>query len=138
MITASAPVTTALVALIAGATGRPVGEARMPVAADPPFAVVYPMESGDFWGPSFVAPQAGAALEWQITSVDVTRAGVEAFADTIRQVICGRSGDGAFVSPLVVAGVAVLDRELVAYGGVDHQDGVFNANDQYRIHVTLT
>ena len=34
-------------------------------------------------------------------------------------------------------GLVILDRELVAYGGVDHERCFFNVADQYRIHVTL-
>lgn len=134
----TAGVTNALVALIATATARPVGDAVLPTAADPPFAIVYPLPGGDNWGPGLTAPQSGAAIEYQITSVAVGRSAVEAFADTVRLAILGRAAGGAFTNALVVAGLVVLERELVAYGGVDQERGVFNARDHYRIHVTLT
>lgn len=136
-VPSAAPVTTALITLLTTLTGRPIGDGVLPVAADPPFAVVYPMESGSTWGPDYVAPHAGAALNYQITVVDVSRAGAEAFADTVRHALLDRNGDGAFVNALPVTGLAVLDRELVAYGGVDSDRGVFNVADSYQIHVTL-
>lgn len=133
----SGPVTVALINLLATLTARPIGDGALPNAADPPFAVVYPMDSSLTWGPDYVAPQAGAALNYQITVVDVTRAGAETFADTVRHALLDRNVDGAFVNALPVAGLAVLDRELVAYGGVDSDRGVFNVRDNYQIHVTL-
>lgn len=133
----TAAVTDALIALVAAATSAAVGDGRPPTVADPPFAVVYPLPGGDNWGPAYAAPQSGAALEFQITSVAVARSGVETFADIIRHALLDRQASGAFTTPLVVAGLVVLDRELVAYGGVDHERGVFNVADQYRIHVTL-
>lgn len=131
----TAELSDALVALI-GTTGRPVGDGRTPTAADPPFAVVYTIVGSDFWGPAFAAPQSGAAIEYQVTSVDVSRAGAEAFADTVRHLLLDRA-DGAFVNALTVPGLVVLDRELASYGSIDHDRGVFNVADQYRIHVTL-
>lgn len=136
-VPSAAPVTAALINLLATLTARPIGDGTLPVAADPPFAVVYPMDSSITWGPDYVAPQAGAALNYQITVVDVSRAGAEAFADIVRHALLDRGTDGAFVNALPVTGLAVLDRELVAYGGVDSDRGVFNVADSYQIHVTL-
>lgn len=138
MIPGTAAVTDAVRNLLAAVTAAQVGDGRPPPAADPPFAVVYPLSGGDNWGPAYTAPQAGAALDYQITSVAVSRADVEAFADTVRHALLDRDARGAFVNALAVPGLAVLDRELVAYGGTDHDRGVFNLADQYRIHVTLT
>lgn len=136
-IPSTAGITQALVDLLAAATARPVGDGTLPTAADPPFAVVYPLNAGLFWGPDYVAPQAASALSYQVTAVDVSRAGVEAFADSIRHALLDRNADGAFITPLVVAGLAVLDRELTAYGGVVFDRGAFNLADTYHIHVTL-
>lgn len=137
MIPGTAAVTDALIALVRAVTAAPVGESRLPTAADPPFAVVYPLAGGDTWGPGYVWAQSGAALEYQITSVAISRVSVERFADSVRHGVLDRAADGTFVYPLPVAGLFVLDRELVAYGGVEEERGVFNAHDHYRIHVTL-
>lgn len=131
----TAGVTAAVVALVA-TLNRPVGSGALPTAADPPFAVVYPVSAGGFWGPGFTAPQAGAALSYQVTVVDVSRAGAETFADTVRHALLDRDVDGGFVNALPISGLAVLDRELVAYGGVSSDRGVFNVADTYAIHVT--
>ena len=136
-ILACADVTEALIDMVAAATGRPVGGAQLPFGADPPFAVVYPLPGGDTWGPDLVAPDAGAALLYQITSVAIFRADAEAHADLVRQVLLDRDPDGGFVTPLVVAGLTVIDREHVAFGGIDESRGVFNAREQYLIHVTI-
>lgn len=135
-IPSSKTVTDALIALIATATGRPVGDATLPTAADPPFAVVYQLPGGEFWGPDYTAPQAGAALVYQVTSVAHHRADAEAHADVIRHALCDRNGDGAFITALAAAGLVVLDRELVSYGGVTSDRGVFNVADTFQIHLT--
>lgn len=131
-----APLTDALVAFLASLTGRPVGDGRLPTQADPPFAVVYQIPGGEFWGAEYADAQAGAAVAYQITSVDVTRAGAELHADSIRHALCDRLADGSFVDPLTAAGLVVLDRELISFDGVDSDQGVFNARDTYWIHVT--
>lgn len=132
----TAPVTAALIALVTAATAAPVGDGRLPYSSDPPFAVVYPLPGGDTWGPTFSAPDAGAALDYQITSVAVSRAGVEAHADVVRHALLDRVA-GVFTTPLVVPGLVVLDREFVAFGGIDEDQGAYNAHSTYRIHVTL-
>jgi hypothetical protein len=135
-VPSSAPVTAALVALVASATSRPVGDGRLPTAADPPFAVVYGLPGGESWGPDYTDPQAATALAYQITYVSVTRAGAEAFADIVRHALLDRSADGAFVTALAVSGLTVLDRELLSYGGLDSDRGVFNIRDTFQVHVT--
>lgn len=134
----TAPVTTALVDLVAGVTLRPVGDSNLPTAADPPFAVVYPLPSGDFWGPDYGEAQSAAALTYQITSVAVYRTDAEEMADAVRHALLDRDVDGAFVTAMPVTGLAVLDREAVTYGGVDSDRGVFNVRDIFTIHVTRT
>lgn len=128
------PVTNAVVALV-DAVGL-VGDGTLPPTGNPPFAIVYPLPNGDFWGPDLVAPQAGAALDYQITIVDVSRAGAETFADIIRHALLDRDASGAFLTPMPVAGLIVHDRELLAYGGVVSERGVFNIADTFRIHVS--
>lgn len=131
----TAPITAALMALVAGATARPVGDARLPVG-DPPFVVVEPLPSGETWGPDYVAPQAAAVLSYQVTTVAIARGDAEVFADVVRHAILDRDADGAFVVPLSAVGVTVLDRELASYGGVITDRGVYNIADTYQIHVT--
>lgn len=128
----SAPVTTALVALVGAA-----GDGRLPDNTAPPFAVVYPLPGGDTWGPIYTAPQAGAQLDYQVTSVDISRAGVEAKADQLRQLLFARDAAGVFITAMPVSGLVVLDRELIEYGGLTHERGVFNIADTIRIHVTV-
>jgi len=138
VIPGTAALTEALIDLVAGVTAAPIGDGRPPVAGDPPYAIVYPIAAGgDTWGPDYVAPQVGASIDYQITSVAVHRADVEAFADAVRHAVLDRDGNGAFVNPMTVPGLVILDRELVAFGGVDEDRGVFNTPDQYRIHVVL-
>jgi hypothetical protein len=136
MIPSSKPVTDAVVALADTVGAAPVGDGTMPTAGDPPFSVVYPLAGGDTWGPDYTAPQSAAAFMYQITTVAVSRASAETHADLVRHAFLDRDTNGAFVTPLPVAGLVVLDRELVSYGGVVSDRGVFNVADTYLIHVT--
>lgn len=129
-------VTTAVVDLIASATSRPIGDADLPTAADPPFAVVYLLPGGDTWGPDYIDPHAAAALVYQVTSVAVRRNDAESFADIVRHALLDRDGDGRFVNQMPVADHVVLDRELISFGGIDSERGVYNVRDTYQIHVT--
>lgn len=137
-IPSSKPVTDALVAFITTVTARPVGESSSPTAVDPPFAVIDPLPSSDFWGAEYHESQSGSTLTYQITSVGVRRVDAEALADTVRHALLDRSESGAFVTAMPVTGLAVLDRELVSYGGVDSERGVYNVRDVFSIHVTRT
>lgn len=136
MPASSAPVTAALAAFVAAATARPVGDGTLPTAADPPFAIVYQLPSGTPWGPDYTAPQDGVAFVYQVTCVAVSRSGVEVFADIVRHALLDRNADGGFITPLAVTGLAVLDREILAYGGLVSDRGVFNVADTYQIHVS--
>lgn len=136
MIPSAKPVTDALIALVDAATAGPVGDGDLPTAGDPPFSVVYTLPGGDSWGPDYTAPQAAAVLAYQITTVGVSRAQAELHADLVRHALLDRDADGAFLTPMPVAGLVVLDRELVAYGGVTADRGAFNIADTVQIHVT--
>lgn len=130
------PVTDALIGLLEAATGRPVGGGQLPFGADPPFAVVYQLPGGGTWGPGLVAPDAGFALLYQVTSVAIFRDDVEAHADLVRHALLDRGPTGALTTPMPVGGLVVFDREHAAFGGIDEERGVFNAREQYLIHVT--
>ena len=134
------PVTEALVAFLATATGKPVGRATAPLGVDgtpaaPPFAVVYPLPGGDTWGPVYDAPDAGAQLPYQVTSVGLRADQAEWLADKVRQAMLGRT-NGA-LTPLVVSGVTVLDRSITGYGGAVVDGDVVSVPDSYLVHVTV-
>lgn len=135
-VPSSTPVTEALITLVETVTARPAGDGAPPVQVDPPFAIVYPLPSSDFWGAEYGEAQAASALTYQVTSVGVHRVDAETLADAVRHALLDRSVSGAFVTAMPVTGLAVLDRELVSYGGVDAERGVFNVRDVFTIHVT--
>lgn len=139
------PVTDALVAFLAAQTGQPVGRATAPIQADgtpydpaqDPYAIVWPIPGGTSWGPGLVAPDAGAQLHYQVTSVGARSDQADWMADKVRQAMVGRTAGGQLAATLTVPGVAVLDRELSLYGGVDREGDVVSVPDSYIVHVTL-
>lgn len=134
------PVTEALVAFLAAQTGKPVGRATAPLAADgtpaaPPFAIVYPLPGGDTWGPTYDGPDEGAALPYQVTAVGLRADQAEWLADKVRQAMVRRT-NGA-LTPLAVAGLTVLDRSITGYGGTVVDGEVVSVPDSYVVHVTV-
>ncbi|GAA1919827.1 hypothetical protein [Streptantibioticus ferralitis] len=119
MTTARLPVTRALAALIAQATGRPCGVGELPRVrcasgewepASVPYAILDSLP-GTFSGPPLWDWQADAAWSYQVTSVGERDDQVQWLADRVRHGIVGRNGD-RWAYDLHLAQACVIDREL--------------------------
>lgn len=112
--------------------------------APDPYIVVHPIESGSFeaesggsLGPPMTAPEADAALEYDVTSVGKDRRQAGWVADRARRVMTGRTATGALVVPLVVEGHHEMDRSSAGpIGAVTLLSGVYQAVDSYRVTVS--
>lgn len=134
------PVTSAIVAMLAAAHGRPVGDGEAPADTTLPYSVVFEVPGGGFEGPAFAAPDADAAFVYQVTSVGERRDQAGWMADQNRRALLGRDAAGVFVhaiasEDLTAAGLVVDERQPQATGGVDREGRVFNASDRYVVVV---
>lgn len=137
-------VTTALVAMVAAGTGKSTGDHKAPATLTPgdPYAIVYAIPGGRFWGGGLVAPDASADLVYQVDSIGATRAQAEWMGDRVRRTILARTSTGAFqVAFPAVAGWSMADREPDGGpGGVDvagvPPNEVFTVAERYTLRVT--
>ncbi|MGV9891737.1 hypothetical protein [Streptomyces sp. NPDC003395] len=140
-------VTTALAALLTSATGKPVGQGRMP-DAQPPYYLLYSVDTTVFGAP-FADDNEDLSVVYQLTSVsgpDPARPGstgsleqAEWLADKARRAILGRDpGTGQWTSPLALPGVRVMCRELETEpGGTnDPADGIISYVQRFRFDLT--
>jgi hypothetical protein len=142
--------TTALQQMLVAATGRPVGIATAPtsdadanIAADPPYAIIYPIPSTAMSGPYYAYPEQDAGFQYQITSVAIRGDQAEWMGDAVRRAIVGRVAvdqdtiSGLFFSqPLDVPGLVVLDRMVISTGGITKVDVIYQMTEDYRINVS--
>ena len=118
MTLARLPVTRAVAALVAEATGRPCGIGGLPrvrtgdgwEAAAVPYAVLDSLP-GSFSGPPLWDWHADAAWAYQVTSIGGREDQVQWLADRIRDGVVGRRSDG-WAHDLPVEDGRVVDREL--------------------------
>lgn len=138
------PVSKALQAMIAKATGRPCGLGSLPLVngqpASVPYTVLYPLG-----GPVGGAPLAGqsedAGLVYQLTSVASRTDQAEWMADRGRRAVLGRASSGTWLNPLEVPGVDVWDRVLDVDDGLDTSasgEGVVTSSQRYLLSATST
>lgn len=133
-----APLTAALVAMLATVTARPVGDGEPPANTTMPYSIVEEIPGGGLSGPPMFAPDADGAFAYQIRCVGGRRDQTGALADRVRQAILGRTVDGLWANAITVAGLAVIDREQQSIGGIDREGTVFNAVDGYLLTVSPT
>lgn len=136
--------TTTLVEWIARHCGSPVGDATAPHSgddvanvADPPYAILYPVNGGDLYGPPMGFRAADATFEYQVTTVGLRRDHTQWLGNRIREVIIGQAEDFSFRYPLIVPGMVVMDRVLSGPpGGVAPEGKLFNMVESYFIKVS--
>ncbi|NUK32214.1 hypothetical protein HRW12_00180 [Streptomyces lunaelactis] len=118
------PVTRALAALIAKATGQPCGIGELPLVrarsgewepASVPYTILDSLP-GEFSGPPLWDWHADAAWSYQVTSVGERDDQVQWLADRVRHGVVGRTDD-EWAHNLQVPQARVIDREL------DHDSG---------------
>ncbi|MEU3783405.1 hypothetical protein [Streptomyces sp900129855] len=86
-----------------------------------PYAILDSLD-GEFTGPEFADWHADAAWTYQVTSVGERADQVQWLADRVRAVVVDRDSEG-WCREIPVAGMAVVDRELVVDAGGDPVDG---------------
>lgn len=145
-------VTTALVSMLASSTSKPIGDHKAPSTrvAGTPYAVVYAISGGDFWGPGLVAPDSSADLVYQVDSVSWrsadnlsggSRKQAEWMGDLVRRTLLARTNGAFQVAFPAVTGWSMADREPGGgAGGVDvagtppHE--VFTVAERFVLRVT--
>lgn len=142
------PVTMALSALLASATGLPVGRGRKPESAIPPYYLLYAVPASVSGAP-FSDLNEDATLVYQVVSVsgpdpsDPDSHGVadqaEWMADKARTAILGRDPvTGLWLNPLTITGAKVIARSLdTEPGGTnDPSDAIMSYVQRFRFDLT--
>lgn len=81
-----------------------------PVDAPLPYAIVYQIPGGNFYGPPMIGPEQDGDLIYQVTCIGGTASQAMWLDDRVRQVILDRTSTGTFVTPLSVPGLGITDR----------------------------
>lgn len=137
-------VTTALIAMLSTGTGKQVGDHKAPavLTKGEPYAIVYSLTGGGYWGPGLVAPTASSDVVYQIDAIGATRAQAEWMGDRVRRTVLARTATGAFqVAFPAVAGWDMADREPAGGpGGVDvagtPPNEVFTVAERFTLRLT--
>lgn len=120
-----APLTPAVRAILAAATGRPCGVGGLPLVdgkpAPLPYSVLYPL-GGPVDGAPFSDASEDSHLSYQVTIVAARTDQAEWLADRVRRAFLGRTLAGDWEQPLAVPGLSVWARELVVDEGADPAD----------------
>ncbi|MFJ2279224.1 hypothetical protein ACIOEZ_34310 [Streptomyces sp. NPDC087866] len=142
------PVSKALAALLATASGRPVGRGKKPASAGQHYYVLYALDT-TIGGSPLADLGEDLSPVYQVTSVsgpDPARPGstgdpdqVEWMADKARQTFLGRDpGTGLWLHPLTLPGISVMGRSLdIEAGGTnDPTDGIISYVQRFRFDLT--
>lgn len=135
--------TTALASMLGTATGKAIGDHKAPTTrtAGEPYAIVYSIGGGGFWGAGLVSPDASGDLVYQVDAIGATRAQAEWMSDRVRRSLLARTNGTFQVAFPAVAGWTVADREPDGGpGGVDitgaPPNEVFSVAERYVVRVT--
>lgn len=142
------PVTMALSALLASATGLPVGRGSKPPNVVPPYFLLYAMPA-ELSGAPLADEHEDASLVYQVTSVsgpDPSKPdsrGVadqaEWMADKVRDAILGRDpATGLWLRSLAIPGAKVTGRSLDTEpgGSSDPADAIMSYVQRFRLDLT--
>lgn len=117
-----APMTAAVRAMLATATGRTCGVGGLPLVdgkpAPLPYSVLYPL-GGPVDGAPFSDAAEDAHLTYQVTIVAARTDQAEWLADRVRRAFLERTPVGEWEQPLAAPGLSLWARELVVDEGVD-------------------
>ncbi|MET8585742.1 hypothetical protein ABZX39_33465 [Streptomyces collinus] len=140
-------VTTALAALLAAETGKPVGLGVMP-KANPPYYILYSVDA-TVSGAPFADESEDISVVYQVTSVSgpdpkvISSTGTEdqaeLLADKARTAILRRDpATGLWAAALTVPGAKVMCRELETEPGgtSDPADGIISYVQRFRFDLT--
>ncbi|MFD7867315.1 hypothetical protein [Streptomyces sp. NPDC059783] len=142
------PVSKALAALLATASGRPVGRGKKPTTAGQHYYVLYALDT-TLGGAPLADMGEDLSPVYQVTSVsgpDPTKPGsvgdmdqVEWMADKARQAFLGRDpATGLWLHALTIPGVSVMGRSLDVEAGAtsDATDGIISYVQRFRFDLT--
>lgn len=142
------PVSMALAALLASASGRPVGRGKQPAGAGQHYYLLYSLDT-TLDGPPLADTNDDMSPVYQVTSVsgpDPSKPGtvgdpdqVEWMADKAREAFLGRDpATGLWLHPLVIPGVSVIGRALDIEAGAtnDPTDGIISYVQRFRLDLT--
>jgi hypothetical protein len=140
-------VTRAIAAMLASASGMPVGRGQKP-QAEPPYYLLYSVDT-DLSGAPFTDQHEDASLVYQITSVSGPSSAVassagyldqaEWMADKAREAFLGRDpATGQWKHPLTVPGYKTIGRSLETEPGgtSDPADGIISYVQRFRLDLT--
>lgn len=144
----SRPVTTALAAMLAAGTGKPVGKGRHPAGNPTAYYVLWRIDRQTTGAP-LADLNEDATLIYQITAVSApdptvpdsygTQEQLEWLEDKAREVILGRDPDtGAWLHDLTVSGFKVTGRrtDIEAGGTSDPSDGIMSSASRFAFDLT--
>ncbi|MFB7592311.1 hypothetical protein [Streptomyces sp. NPDC056169] len=141
-------VTQAVVAMLAAASGKPVGHGAIPVGAEPPYYLLT-VVSTTVSGAPLADESEDLSVVYQVTAVsgpapskpgshaDADQA--EWLADKARAAFLARDpGTGLWLHPITVAGAKVFDRSLdnEPGGSTDSSDAIINNVQRFRLDLT--
>lgn len=113
------PVTDALLAMLAVATGRAAYDHGAPSDAEPPYNVVWSIPGGSYAG-SLARPFQRSTLVYQIDSVGTARESAQWLADKTAHAMLDRSANGEPTAAMAIGDMAVSERRPQAVpAGVD-------------------
>lgn len=133
-----APVTSALVDMLAATTRHPAGDGDASFTGDEhPYTVVDALPGG-VPGGHVGAPDTVADVVWQVTAVGETRAQAEGLMDRARTAILARDDSGAYVNALDALPTVVVARRWDGDGGLVVDAGVVNVSERFRFTIRAT
>jgi len=143
-------VTSALAALLASKTGKPVGKGRKPDGSPAAYYILWRIDRQTSGAP-FSDLNEDATLIYQLTCVsgpDKNTSGsfgtqdqLEWLEDKGREVFLGRDPNtGLWLHPLIIPGVKVMGRrpDVEAGGTPDPADGIMSSASRYALDLTST
>lgn len=139
-------VTDRLLAVLAEATGRAVGDNEPPVdGAVAPWTVLFSLNGGA-WEDSLLNPERDANFVYRVTSVGESRASAEWMGDAVREVMVGIDPEtGVRLWPIVdpEAGVVVASVDMAgppagAEAVGESTTRTWNVTEDYLVMVTRT
>lgn len=133
-------VTDAVITMLEGATGRPVGDFDAPGDGDSPeypYLVVTSIPGG---GSSGIVgnPADTLTIVYQLTSVGLRRDQAEQLAARAHEAMLAIAPSGEWVHPISASGHSIGVREHDASGGTDFEGPVVNAVERYTVAASVT
>lgn len=134
-----------LIGVLEAATGRRIYDYAVPrteethaLDLDHPYGLLRVVTMSSYGGPGLVAPNADAAVMYQVDGISDQRHRAEWLLDRARSIILGRNATGAFATAINMGGGwAINDRRPVAGSfGVDRNGQIYQARERFLLLTT--